>query len=128
MNAPEPNGALPQQDEPGSPDAEELVRIPRRHLDQVMELLDGGHERDRRLFEAGFRAGTEAATRGYQSGYDVGFDTGLSARQDTRSFVHGVMRGFEDGSAERRQLAERLLNSRPSEQTTRLPERELEAG
>jgi hypothetical protein len=50
-----------------------------------------------------------ARLRDPQTGYDLGHDVGYSANLDDRAYVHAVMRGFEAGSAARRELAGELL-------------------
>ena len=49
-------------------------------------------------------AGPEPAT-----GAASGHDTGLSARQDTRGYVHGILDGFAAGTQTRHQLVEEVL-------------------
>jgi flagellar biosynthesis/type III secretory pathway protein FliH len=65
----------------------------------------------RESFAAGFAAGRQAhLSGGYQAGFDLGHDTGLSARQDTRAYVHGIMDGFAAGTQARQEFAARLLH------------------
>ncbi len=103
----------------------EFVSVPRETLDAVVEQLAGGGERDERLRVAGYQAGRAAATHGYETGWALGHDTGLSARQDSRSFVHGIIDGFSAGSRERRQVGEELLSRH---RRPRRAEPELEVG
>ena len=64
----------------------------------------------------------------HPAGFTLGHDTGLSARQDTRGFVHGILDGFAAGSEQRHQLAAELLRGDGSRRVTdRQPGREAEA-
>jgi hypothetical protein len=60
--------------------------------------------------EAAYEQGRQAhLTGGYEAGFTLGNDTGLSARQDTRAYVHGILDGFDAGCEQRHQLAGELL-------------------
>jgi hypothetical protein len=90
---------------------EEMVtlRVTRRQLGQLVELLgDPGH--DQRVHDAGRAAGRQEAVTGtYRDGWELGHDTGLAARQDSRAFVAGVREGWDAGCHERQALAETLI-------------------
>ncbi len=64
----------------------------------------------------------------YETGFTLGHDTGLSARQDTRGYVHGILDGFQAGCEERRQFLDDLLRrDRARQIASRQPDREAEA-
>ena len=64
----------------------------------------------------------------YEAGFTLGHDTGLSARQDTRGYVHGILDGFAAGTQARHQLAEELLRrDRARHMASRQRGREAEA-
>jgi hypothetical protein len=89
---------------------EEPVTVDRATLDAAARLIADGHEHDERVRAAAYDQGRQAhLAGGYQAGYALGHDTGLSARQDTRGYVHGILDGFAAGCAERHQLTEQLL-------------------
>jgi hypothetical protein len=108
---------------------EENVPVARSTVDAVAELLAGGHDHDERIRAAAERKGRREATRSYSAGYAIGHDTGLSARQDTRRFVHGILDGWQAGCRERHQLVEDVLDrKRIQHLARRQAEREAEAG
>jgi hypothetical protein len=121
------------QREPGadavSSDDSEYVPVRRETLDAVTELIGNGHEHDERLRAAAYEQGRQAhLSGGYQTGFTLGHDTGLSARQDTRGYVHGILDGFQAGSEKRHQLAGELLRRDQARHTgSRQPNREAEA-
>ena len=93
-----------------SSDDSEYVPVRRETLDAVTEMIGHSHERDERLRAAAHEQGRQAhLSGGYQTGFTLGHDTGLSARQDTRGYVHGILDGFAAGSDQRHQLASELL-------------------
>ena len=74
---------------------DEYVQVRRDTLEAVTELISSGHEHDEQLRAAAYQQGRQAhLAGGYQTGFTLGHDTGLSARQDTRAYVHGVLDGF----------------------------------
>jgi hypothetical protein len=103
----------PAQPEPGagaSDDGGDYVPVRREILDAVTEMLGRGHEHDQRLRAAAYQQGRQAhLSGGYRAGFTLGHDTGLSARQDTRGYVHGILDGFAVGTQARHQLVEELL-------------------
>ena len=129
---PDPAAAAPQ--EPGAgPGAErsqgEYVTVRRDLLDAMTELAAGGHEHDERLRAAAYGQSHQAhLAGGYQAGYILGHDTGLSARQDTRAYVHGVLDGFQAGAQQRHQLARELLDPLGRPAADHQADREAEAG
>ena len=86
----------------------EYVQMRRSVMDALLGLL-GDHEHEEGIRQAGYREGQYDATHSYQAGYDLGHDTGLSARQDSRAFVHGILDGWAAGCDTRHQLARELL-------------------
>jgi flagellar biosynthesis/type III secretory pathway protein FliH len=111
-------------------DKDEYIQMRRDTLDAVSELIANGHEHDERLREAAYQQGRQAhLAGGYQTGFTLGHDTGLSARQDTRAYVHGILDGFLAGCGQRHQLVEQQLRRdqtrRPA--SHRQPAREAEA-
>ena len=91
-------------------DGSEYVPVRRDTLEAVTKMLASGHERDERLRAAAHERGREAhLAGGYQAGFALGHDTGLSARQDTRGYVHGILDGFAAGTQARHHLADDLL-------------------
>jgi hypothetical protein len=105
-------------------DRDEYIQVPRAQWEQVADLIAGGHEHDERVRRAAHDAGVAEGRavkigHGYETGYELGHDTGLSARQDTRAYVHGILEGWDAGCQARHELAEELLH-RP------LPEQERE--
>jgi hypothetical protein len=104
------------------------IPVPRETLDAVVDLLTSGDEHLAQQRAAAFEAGRQAAVTGdYEDGWVLGHDTGLSARQDSRSFVHGVRAGFEAGTKERKQLAEELLRRSQTRRPQRQADMEAEA-
>ncbi len=103
----------PAQPGPGagtSGDGGEYVPVRRDTLEAITELLARGHERDEQVQAAAYQRGRQAhLAGGYQAGFTLGHDTGLSARQDTRGYVHGILDGFAAGTQQRHQLADQLL-------------------
>jgi hypothetical protein len=124
---------LTPQREPGadavSSDGSEYVPVRREILDAITELIGHSHEHDERLRAAAYEQGRQAhLSGGYQAGFTLGHDTGLSARQDTRGYVHGILDGFQAGSEERHQLAGELLRRDQARHIgSRQPDREAEA-
>jgi hypothetical protein len=111
-------------------DKDEYVQVCRDTLDAVTELIASGHEHDERLRAAAYQQGRQAhLAGGYQTGFILGHDTGLSARQDTRAYVHGILDGFLAGCDQRHQLAEQLLRRDQAKYPAshRQPAREAEA-
>jgi hypothetical protein len=120
------------QPQPGagiSGDEGEYVPVRRDTLEAVTELLGRGHDHDERARAAAYQRGRQAhLSGGYEAGFTLGHDTGLSARQDTRGYVHGILDGFAAGSEQRHQLAAELLRGDGSRRVTdRQPGREAEA-
>ena len=115
----------PAQPEPGAGatgDDGDYVPVHRDILDAVTEMLGRGHEHDQRLRAAAYQQGRQAhLSGGYRAGFTLGHDTGLSARQDTRGYVHGILDGFAAGTEQRHQLAEQLLRR---DQARRAPRRQ----
>jgi flagellar biosynthesis/type III secretory pathway protein FliH len=102
--------------------------VDRATLEAAARLIAEGHEHDERVRAAAHEQGRQAhLTGGYQAGYALGHDTGLSARQDTRGYVHGILDGFAAGCQERHQLTEQLLRRTHAAPATRQPDREAEA-
>jgi hypothetical protein len=89
----------------------EYVAVERDTLDAVTELIASGHDHDEKLRAAAYDQGRQARLAGgYQEGFTLGHDTGLSARQDTRGYVHGIIDGFHAGCEQRHQLTADLLH------------------
>jgi hypothetical protein len=107
----------------------EYVPVRRQTLDAITEMIGHSHEHDEWLRAAAYQQGRQAhLSGGYQTGFTLGHDTGLSARQDTRGYVHGILDGFQAGSEERHQLAAELLRHDRARHTgARRPDREAEA-
>jgi hypothetical protein len=100
----------------------EYVPVRRETLDAIIEMLGRGGEHDQRLRAAAYEQGRQAhLSGGYQAGFTLGHDTGLSARQDTRGYVHGILDGFAAGTQTRHQLADQLLRR---DQARRAPRRQ----
>ena len=112
-----------------SSDDGEYVPVRRETLDAVTEMIGHSHEHDERLRAAAYEQGRQAhLSGGYQAGFTLGHDTGLSARQDTRGYVHGILDGFQAGSEERHQLAGELLRHDQARRiSSRQPDREAKA-
>jgi hypothetical protein len=110
----------------GGGDSDEYVPVRRDILEAVTQLLGRGHEHDERLRAAAYQRGRQAhLSGGYQAGFTLGHDTGLSARQDTRGYVHGILDGFAVGTQTRQQLAEQLLRrDQAARRASRQPDRE----
>ena len=109
---------------------DEYVQVRRDTLDAVTELIASGHEHDEQLRAAAYKQGRQAhLAGGYQTGFTLGHDTGLSARQDTRAYVHGILDGFHAGCDQRHQLVEQQLRRDQARHTAshRQPAREAEA-
>jgi flagellar biosynthesis/type III secretory pathway protein FliH len=121
------------QREPGadavSSDDSEYVPVRRETFDAITEMIGHSHEHDEQLRAAAYEQGRQAhLSGGYQTGFTLGHDTGLSARQDTRGYVHGILDGFQAGSEKRHQLAGELLRRDQARHTgSRRPNREAEA-
>jgi hypothetical protein len=100
----------------------EYVPVRRETLDAIIEMIGRGGEHDQRVRAAAYQQGRQAhLSGGYQTGFTLGHDTGLSARQDTRGYVHGILDGFAAGTQTRQQLAEQLLRR---DQARRAPRRQ----
>jgi hypothetical protein len=97
--------------EPGAANSDgEYVPVRRETLDAITAMIGHSHERDERVRAAAYEQGRQAhLSGGYQAGFTIGHDTGLSARQDTRGYVHGILDGFAAGSQARHQLTSELL-------------------
>jgi hypothetical protein len=121
--------AQPQPRAATGSDGDEYVPVRHDILDAAAELLGRGHEHDERLRAAAYQRGRQAhLSGGYQAGFTLGHDTGLSARQDTRGYVHGILDGFAAGTQARHQLAEELLRrDRARHMASRQGDREAEA-
>jgi hypothetical protein len=107
-------------------DGDDYVPVRRDILEAVTQLLGRGHEHDERLRAAAYQRGRQAhLSGGYQAGFTLGHDTGLSARQDTRGYVHGILDGFAAGTQARQQLSEQLLRrDQAARRASRQPDRE----
>lgn len=112
-----------------SSDDSDHVPVRRETLDAITEMIAHSHEHDERLRAAAYEQGRQAhLSGGYQAGFILGHDTGLSARQDTRGYVHGILDGFQAGSEERHQLTGELLRRDQARHIgSRQPDREAEA-
>jgi hypothetical protein len=110
-------------------DEGEYVPVRREILDTVTEMLGRGHEHDQQLRAAAYQRGRQAhLSGGYQAGFTLGHDTGLSARQDTRGYVHGILDGFAAGTQARHQLAEQLLRRDQARRAAARRQPDREAG
>ena len=120
---PAPRAARPEPATGASSDHDsEYVPVRRDTLDAIIEMIGRGGEHDERLQAAAYEQGRQAhLSGGYQAGFTLGHDTGLSARQDTRGYVHGILDGFAAGTEQRHQLAEQLLRR---DQARRAPRRQ----
>jgi hypothetical protein len=121
----------PAQPEPGAGargGGGEYVPVRREILEAVTQMLGRGHEHDERVRAAAHERGRQAhLSGGYEAGFTLGHDTGLSARQDTRGYVHGILDGFAAGTQARHQLAEQLLRrGQPRHTASRQGDREAE--
>jgi hypothetical protein len=104
----------PAQPEPragaSGDDKGEYVPVRRDTLEAIIQIIGHGGEHDQRVRAAAYQQGRQAhLSGGYEAGFILGHDTGLSARQDTRGYVHGILDGFAVGTQARHQLAEQLL-------------------
>ena len=103
-------------------DRGEYVPVRREILDAIIQMAGRGHEHDQRVRAAAYQQGRQAhLSGGYEAGFTLDHDTGLSARQDTRGYVHGILDGFAVGTEQRHQLAEQLLRR---DQARRAPRRQ----
>ena len=105
----------PAQPEPragaSGDDKGEYVPVRRDTLEAIIEMIGRGREHDEQLRAAAYERGRQAhLSGGYEAGFTLGHDTGLSARQDTRGYVHGILDGFHDGCEQRHQLTADLLH------------------
>jgi hypothetical protein len=120
--------AQPQPRAATGSDGDQNVYVPVRRdiLESLTQLLGRGHEHDERLRAAAYQRGRQAHLwGGYQAGFTLGHDTGLSARQDTRGYVHGILAGFAVGTQTRQQLSEQLLRrDQARRMASRQPDRE----
>ena len=127
----DPVAAVPWQ-EPGdgaaSRDGSDYVAVRREILDAITEMIGHSHERDERLRAAAYEQGRQAhLSGGYRTGFTLGHDTGLSARQDTRGYVHGIIDGFQAGSEARHQIvSDQLRRDQARHTASRQPNREAE--
>jgi hypothetical protein len=123
---PAPRATRPEAADALSGDDGEYVAVRRDTLDAVTELLGGGYEHDEQLRAAAYEQERQAhLSGGYEAGFTLGRDTGLSARQDTRGYVHGILDGFAAGTQARHQLAEELLRrDQVRRAASRQPDRE----
>jgi hypothetical protein len=111
--------------QPATGDDGEYVTVDRATLEAVTELIAGGHDHDEKLGAAACEQGRQASLAGgYDAGYALGHDTGLSARQDTRGYVHGILDGFHAGTETRHQLTADLLRRTHTRPADRQPGRE----
>jgi hypothetical protein len=120
---PNPRGARPEP-ATGASSEHDSEYVPVRHdtLDAIIQLIGRGGEHDERLRADAYQQGRQARrSGGYQAGFTLGHDTGLSARQDTRGYVHGILDGFAAGTEQRHQLAQQLLRR---DQARRAPRRQ----
>jgi hypothetical protein len=118
----------PRPAQPATGDDGEHVTVDRATLDAVTELIAGGAEHDEKLRAAAYEQGRQAhLAGGYQEGFTLGHDTGLSARQDARGYVHGILDGFQAGTQARHRLATELLRHPRTKDTARQTDREAEA-
>ena len=102
------------------------IEVPKETLDAISELLGGGEEHDQAVRSAAYEKGRQAALKGdYDSGFTLGHDVGLSAQQESRGFVHGILAGFEAGTQERQKFARELL--RPARRPQRQADMEAQA-
>ena len=116
--------AAQSESAPGAPDDHdgEYVAVRRDTLEAIIEMIGRGREHDEQLRAAAYERGRQAhLSGGYEAGFTLGHDTGLSARQDTRGYVHGILDGFAAGTEQRHQLAEQLLRR---DQARRAPRRQ----
>ena len=116
--------AAQSESAPGAPDDHdgEYVAVRRDTLEAIIEMIGRGREHDEQLRAAAYERGRQAhLSGGYQAGFTLGHDTGLSARQDTRGYVHGILDGFAAGTQARHELAEQLLRR---DQARRAPRRQ----
>jgi hypothetical protein len=117
----------PAQPQPGATaDEGEYVPVRREILEAVTAMFGRGHEHDERVRAAACQQGRDAdLAGGYEAGFTLGHDTGLSARQDTRGYVHGILDGFAAGTQSRQQLSEQLLRrDQARRMASRQPDRE----
>jgi hypothetical protein len=107
----------------------EYVPVRRETLDAITQMLGRGHDHDERVRAAAYQQGRDAhLSGGYEQGFTLGHDTGLSARQDTRGYLHGILDGFAAGTQQRHQLAEELLRrDQARHMASRQGDREAEA-
>ena len=116
--------AAQSESAPGAPDDHdgEYVAVRRDTLEAIIEMIGRGREHDEQLRAAAYERGRQAhLSGGYEAGFTLGHDTGLSARQDTRGYVHGILDGFAAGTQARHELAEQLLRR---DQARRAPRRQ----
>jgi hypothetical protein len=108
---PAPRAARPEPATGASNDHDEqYIAVRRDTLDAIIEMAGRGTEHDEQVRAAAYEQGRQAhLSGGYEAGFPLGHDTGLSARQDTRGYVHGILDGFAVGTQARHQLTEQLL-------------------
>jgi hypothetical protein len=118
--------AQPEAGAGASCDGGEYVAVRRDTLDAIIQMIGHGGEHDQRVRAAAYEQGRHAhLSGGYEAGFTLGHDTGLSARQDTRGYVHGILDGFAVGTQARHQLAEQLLRRDQARRAARRqPDRE----
>ena len=110
-------------------DRGEYVPVRREILDAITQMLGRGHEHDQRVRAAAYQQGRQAhLSGGYEAGFTLGHDTGLSARQDTRGYVHGILDGFAAGTQNRQQLADQLLRRDQARRAVARRQPDREAG
>ena len=109
-------------------DRGEYVPVRREILDAITQMLGRGHEHDQRVRAAAYQQARQVhLSGGYEAGFTLGHDTGLSARQDTRGYVHGILDGFAAGTQTRHQLVEEVLRrDRARYRASRQGDREAE--
>jgi hypothetical protein len=125
-----PRAARPEPATGASSDHDsEYVPVRRDTLDAIIQMIGRGGEHDERLRAAAYQQGRQAhLSGGYEAGFTLGHDTGLSARQDTRGYVHGILDGFAAGTQNRQQLADQLLRRDQARRAVARRQPDREAG
>jgi hypothetical protein len=105
---------------------EQYIAARRDTLDAIIQMIGRSREHYERLQAVAYEQGRQAhLSGGYEAGFTLGHDTGLSARQDTRGYIHGILDGFAAGTQARHQLAEQLLRREQARHVARSqPDRE----
>jgi flagellar biosynthesis/type III secretory pathway protein FliH len=101
----------------------ELRGLVQAHIEATSDDHDYDLQRERAAYEHG-----RDEPRTYEDGFALGHDTGMSAQQEARPYVHGVMDGWEAGVKERQVLAQELLGGKVRELRPKERETEREAG